>query len=318
MQRMFHGPSAPGILIQDESQLATVLAGRQLPDVSLSPPAPQVGVVHRQTDYADIYFLANTSNKPVEAKATFRVEGAAPECWNPLTGQIKTISIVDRPAGGSTIAISLDAYESTLIVWTHRPEPATAVSSPVASAAPIDLSTDWSVQFGKDATATQMPALASWTDNSATKNYSGTVTYTKHVTIAQERLADASGLWLAFGPSEALTQQRGRRSGTGFEAQLAPPIREAATIYVNGQPAGSLWCSPYKLDLTHFLVAGDNTIRIDVSNTAINSIASHGFPNYDVRAINGQFGNRFSAPSNDLYVPVTSGILGSVQLVSGH
>jgi hypothetical protein len=318
VQRMFHGPSAPGIFIEDESQLAAMLASRQLPDVSLLPPAPEIGVVHRQTDYADIYFLANTSNKPVETKATFRVEGATPERWNPLTGEIRQINLIDRPAGGSTVAISLDAYESTLIVWSHRQQPTTVAAPQVASASPIDLSSDWSVQFGKDAAPIQMPTLASWTENSTIQHFSGTASYSKHVTISAERLADGSGFFLTFGPSQPLTLQRGKRGGTGFEALLAPPIREAATVYVNGQSAGSLWCPPYKLDVSKWMTAGDNTIRIDVSNTAINSIAATGFPNYDVKAINQQFGNRFSAPPSDQYVPITSGILGSIQLVGGH
>jgi hypothetical protein len=46
-QRLFKDANAPGIFIEDESQLAPALAGRLAPDVAMSPAAPDIGVVHR-------------------------------------------------------------------------------------------------------------------------------------------------------------------------------------------------------------------------------------------------------------------------------
>ena len=49
--------------------------------------APEVGFVHRKLPFADIYFLANTSNHPVQAKAEFRVEGLDASIVGPVHRQ---------------------------------------------------------------------------------------------------------------------------------------------------------------------------------------------------------------------------------------
>jgi hypothetical protein len=38
-----------------------------------------------------------------------------------------------------------------------------------------------------------------------------------------------------------------RTAGSGVRAMLESPVREAAVVYVNGKPAGSVWRPPYKL-----------------------------------------------------------------------
>jgi hypothetical protein len=130
-------------------------------------------------------------------------------------------------------------------------------------------------------------------------------------------LADGSPQFLTFGPSRA-ESQRVTRSGNGFQADLAPPVREAAVVYINDHRAGSVWCSPYRLDVTRWLTPGNNTIRIDVANTMVNSIAASGFPNYDIRAITAQYGNRFSPNSADQFQPVPSGLMGPIVLTASH
>ena len=61
-----------------------------------------------------------------------------------------------------------------------------------------------------------------------------------------------------------------------MKAYLEGPVREAAEVYVNGQRAGCVWRPPYQLDVTKFLRAGTNDLRIEVGNTAINSLAGQG------------------------------------------
>ena len=307
-QRLFHGPSSPGIFLTDESQLAASLAPRLAPDVAMVPPSPQIGVVHRHTDSAEIYFIANTSNRPATTTATFRVEGLRPQVWNAITGEATSAAIVDRPPGGTSIKLTLEPYESTIIVWVANKMPAAA---PVTAATPIDLSTDWTVQFGNDSNPKPMQALRSWTDDPATRDFSGVCTYTRHFTLPADTLEKNSHLSLTFGSG---VPHVGERSGSGFQADLDPPIRDAAIIFINGHRAGSLWCPPYQLDVTRWLTPGDNMVRIDVANTAVNALAAHGFPNYDVRAITREFGNRFNPPDARLFQPIPSGLLGPIQL----
>src|SRR5581483_7178632 len=109
-RRLFDDAGAPGVFVEDEAGLAKALANRLRPDVTMSPAAPQVGVVHRHTEDAEIYFLANTSNQPVTTRVTFRIEGLSAQVWNPRTGKTTPLAIADRPPGGTSVDVSLDAY----------------------------------------------------------------------------------------------------------------------------------------------------------------------------------------------------------------
>src|SRR5262249_31586092 len=96
---------------------------------------------------------------------------------------------------------------------------------------------------------------------------------------------------------------------------LEGPVREAAVVYVNGKRAGSVWCTPYQVDVTGLLNAGKNEVRVEVANTAINYLSEHGFPNYDYRGVTETFGPRFQAPAASQFRPVASGLLGPITLI---
>jgi hypothetical protein len=91
------------------------------------------------------------------------------------------------------------------------------------------------------------------------------------------------------------------------------PVQEAAVAYVNGRRVGSLWCPPYALDVTTFLKPGENTLRIEVANAAINSLAGQALPDY--RLLNLRYGVRFEAQDMDKVRPAPSGLRGPIRLV---
>ena len=95
---------------------------------------------------------------------------------------------------------------------------------------------------------------------------------------------------------------------------IDPPVREAAVIYINNQRAGSLWCPPYRLDVTSFLKPGTNTVRIVVANTALNYMAGHKLPDY--KLLNLRYGERFQPQDMDKVQALPSGLVGSVNLLS--
>jgi hypothetical protein len=99
-----------------------------------------------------------------------------------------------------------------------------------------------------------------------------------------------------------------------MRALLDGPVREAAVVTINGRRAGSVWCPPYSLDVTDFLKAGDNELRVVVGNTAINYMAGRGLPDY--RLLNLRYGERFQAQDMDKVQPIPSGLLGPVRLTS--
>jgi hypothetical protein len=154
--------------------------------------------------------------------------------------------------------------------------------------------------------------LTSWIDLPNDKNFSGVATYEKTISVEPGMLNAALSVNLDFGQGTP-SQERG---GQGYHAELDAPVREAAVVYVNDQRVGSVWCPPYAIDVTGKLKAGENKIRIDVANLAVNYMASIKLPNYDYEGVTRQFGNRFQPQNLNLIEPLPSGLLGPVRLVA--
>jgi hypothetical protein len=307
--RLFEGSPAPAHFVADENQLASKLKSLLRPDVSLSPSVPEIGFIHRTANNAEIYFLANTSNKPQRVKATFRVGQLRPEWWDPITGAVSPAEGWAGPEG-TTVSLDLEPYGSRVLVFTGRELPHSI--SHVASVIPpaMDISTDWRVSFGPNGPPVKLERLRSWTEDDATRYFSGLATYEKQVVVPASMLQDGLAVRLDFGEGKP-EQPVPLRSG--MQAWLDSPVAEAAVVYINGQKAGSIWCPPYSVDVTGYLRPGENTLRIIVGNLAINHMAGRALPDY--RLLNLRYGERFQPQDMDKVQPVPAGLLGPIRLI---
>jgi hypothetical protein len=310
-ERLFQGSGARGIYLTSEDALGTTLAERLRPDVAFAPAAAEVGFVHRRSESGEIYFVANTSNARQRVKATFRVTGRQPERWNPLTGEIEAAPVLERSDAGTTLSLELEPYGSQVLVFTEGTLPARPAAAPVVAVPPaLDLSRDWQVAFARDQAPATWEALRSWTEDDATRHFSGVATYEKRIEVPGPMLTPGLRLVLDFGPSRPTAS-----SPTGrFQALLDPPVREAAVVSINGRRAGSLWCPPYRLDVTGLLQRGENQVKVEVANLALNAMAGGPLPDY--RALKERFGDRFQPQDMNLVKPVPAGLLGPIQLVA--
>jgi hypothetical protein len=313
-RRLFAGPSAPAHFVANENSLARTLGALLRPDVSLAPATPDIGFVHRRTSDADIYFVANTSNERRKTRATFRVAGRQAEVWNAVSG---TISAADgggtTSAGTESIALDLEPYGSRVFVFSRRLPPTSAVRRAPSTSASIDLSGDWRVTFGANQSPVVMRRLRSWTEDEATRYFSGVAVYEKQFDVPEEFLRKGAGVQLDFGEGKALTA---RPLANGMRAWLDAPVREAAVIYVNGQKAGSLWCPPYAIEVGRLLRPGANEIKIEVANLAINYMAGRSLPDY--RLLNLRYGERFQPQDMAQVQTQPAGLLGSIYLRLGE
>ena len=287
-------------LVAAETRLGDALHQALDPDVVL---APEIGFVHRKLAFADIYFLANTSNHPVKTEATFRMppRGVFASEWNALSGHIST-------AGGTRLSLLFAPYESRVIVFakgeSRIPPPAVA-STPT----PIDISTGWMLTF-PGAAPVAVDTLQSWTSDESRKYFSGQATYNKTVHLPAfhgHRVFLNFGDGKPSGPNERPPQN-------GMRALLDGPIREAAVVYINGKRAGAVWCAPYEIEIGALLKPGANAIRIVVANSALNVLAKSPLPDY--RALNAKYGERFQAQDMALVTPQPSGLLGPVRIIA--
>jgi hypothetical protein len=314
VRHLFQDPDAPGIFIADESRFAETVESLKKfrPDVQFSPAAPQIGFVRRNTDGGAVYFLANTSNQPKRVTAGFRTESIFAQQLDPVTGKITPMEIVGHPEGYTSVQLALAPYGSTILLFSNRLYSSPAATRPAPPA--VDLNSGWSVAFGPDAKPAPLSALRSWTDDVATRSFSGVASYANHFTLSADLLA-AGRIAMDFG--DGAPSKVAEKRLQGYHAELDAPVRDAAVVYINGKRAGAVWCAPYRLDVTELLKAGDNDVRIDVANTAVNYLAAHGFPNYDYQGVSGQYGSRFSPAAAAQFQPIPSGLLGSIKLIGG-
>jgi hypothetical protein len=315
VHHLFDGPDAPAIFVADESQIAQALAKdkKTQPDVRFSPPSPELGFVRRNLDGAAIYFVANTSNRPRSVTADLRFESITAQQLDPLTGKITPLEIIGHPENYSTVKLDLAPYASTILLLTNRMAPTAPPTTQPSTHQTMDISSGWTIAFGPNGKPAPMDKLHSWADDDATRSFSGVATYTNHISVSADLLAPGQ-ISLDFGDGSPAAPP-GRRA-QGFSADLNAPVRDAAVVYINDKPAGSVWCAPYRLDVTDLLKPGDNTIRVDVANTAVNYLAATGFPNYDYPALVKKYGSRFTPAAAAQYKPLPSGLLGPITLVT--
>ena len=170
------------------------------------------------------------------------MSGLEPEWWDLQSGAVRPAEVLGRTADTTTVAVDLPAYGSTALVFSGRQLP--APSAPAAAGplpAPLDLSGGWTVTFGPDARpVSDMDQLKSWTDDPATRNFSGVAVYEKTIDVPADLVRPGLALSLEFGPTRPIARPTGR-GGFRFQALVDAPVREAAVVTVNGQRAGSVW-----------------------------------------------------------------------------
>jgi hypothetical protein len=304
----------PALEATAEGDLAARLRALDPPDVA-EGGAPDVGYVHRRLPEADVYFVANTTNVRRSVTPRFRAHAPRAEAWDPFTGRTAPLAHQD-----GAVALTLDPYETRVIVFSKEPAVAPAPAPAAPAAIVEELRSGWTVAYGGGATATAVPVDLphSWADDPQARHFSGTASYRRTVTLPAGAVPRGARLLLDFGEARAILPEPlpgGTLRGNSFAALVAPPLREAATVFVNGRRAGSVWAPPYRLDLTPLLRAGANELRIDVHNTAINRLAEGGhLP--DTAALVERYGQRFRLQDLEGLVPLPSGILSVPRLVT--
>jgi hypothetical protein len=288
-------------LVANDAAVGAAIQSALAPDMKLSEDVSDVGFVHRKLLDADIYFIANTSNHDVNASASFGAHRANATWLDPDSGKLARAE--------SAPQLKLAPYESRVLVFTDKP--LTTQDGPRMAALNVvaDLSHDWTITFpGKP--SVPMAQLHSWTDDEATRYFSGQAVYAKDVRLTAAQLA-GNRIVLDFGPGTPLDTTP--KVPAGMRAMLDSPVREAAQVYVNGKNAGAVWHPPYTVDVTPLLVAGENRIEVRVANLALNTLAGHALPDY--RLLNMRYGERFTPQDTKLIAPQPSGILGPVKLM---
>ena len=195
---------------------------------------------------------------------------------------------VTRDSTGRLQLESREAGEFTLerADGTRRTARIDRIPAPIAVAGP------WQVRFDPKWRGPQQvdfQELVDWTQHKeeGIRYYSGTATYsTKFVLPSTAK--PGQRLWLDLGA-----------------------VRELATVRVNGKELGTLWKTPWRVDITSVAQAGDNQLEVDVVNSWHNRLVG------DLRLPESERCTYLALPVPQADAPlVPAGLLGPVRIES--
>jgi hypothetical protein len=75
--------------------------------------------IHKRMDDTDVWFVFNQQNKPLNRELLFRVEGKAPEIWNPENGKAIQPAVYSIEKNQTRIPVSFKPNESKIFVFRN-------------------------------------------------------------------------------------------------------------------------------------------------------------------------------------------------------
>jgi hypothetical protein len=79
----------------------------------------EVHYIHKHTDGADIYFVANRAQRGENLVCTFNVAGKEPELWDANSGMHGPAKVYDEVGGRTRVMLQLPPSGSTFVIFRH-------------------------------------------------------------------------------------------------------------------------------------------------------------------------------------------------------
>ena len=241
---------------------AKIIYGTQAADLNKAgqpePMKVEVGLkaIRRKNATGYHYFIANLSDHEVNGYYALAVPYKDAVWFNPLNGETWQAEIqnnavrINLASGESMILQTFDQPLNNAVLLATRP------FNPDKQQMQNDkpLNGPWSLSFVDESpkvnTAFTLDKLQTWEglNDDSVKVTMGTGVYTTTVKLTKQ---EAKGHWLIN----------------------LGDVRESARVYINNQFIGCAWSVPFVLDCKNTLKAGQNEIRIEVTNLPANRIA---------------------------------------------
>lgn len=203
--------------------------------------------IHLTLSDSEVYFVSNQGDEPIEFDAMFRVIGMAPELWNPLTAETRSLPEYKALSKTTKVPMRLDSFESSFIVFRRDAQAVVPDRRNYPDETVVaEVTGPWKVAFQEGRGGPDAPvvfeSLSDWTDNTdpRIKYFSGTAVY-------------SSSFKLKKLPSVPVYLDLGK-------------VMVMAKVKVNGEYAGGVWSAPYRLNISDFLKKGQNLIEVEVVN----------------------------------------------------
>jgi len=236
---------------------AKLLSDLQLPE-DFSSPSGSLRFIHRKTPDEHIYFVSNRTDLRVETEGVFRVSGSQPELWDPVTGEMRRLPDFQNSGVQSRVPLVFESYQSYFVLFPKATKKELPSSNPVTNfpaLQPIkELDGSWKVSFDPEwggPANTTFDSLQDWSQHpdDGIRHYSGVATYRKTFSMDNGKGSEGSRVYLDLGK-----------------------VRDLCRVRLNGHDHGVLWTTPWRLDVTDALTAGQNQLEIEVVNAWANRL----------------------------------------------
>ena len=216
------------------------------PELAIGGGQGAVGYVHRKRAGEDIYFLANVSRKRRQVWLRFREGEDNFLLLDPLEKAEK--APLQRKEEGEGIALKLELApcESNLVIFEEDLPPPGIAKRKGKKRLLKDISSEWLLRVEELQFSKKMGRLTTWENFSRTRHYCGAAFYEKKFELQSEDLQE------------------------GATFLKLEELHEVGEVFLNGEKAGVIWKHPYQLQIDDYLRAGQNSLRIKVTNLWIN------------------------------------------------
>ena len=278
-----------------------------VPDLEVSGQEDAfIDFIHRATDYADFYFLANRHDCPENVKISFRQQGRQPELWDPVSGQQRDLQEFTMKDEYTTVDLQFEPNASMFIVFAKPAGKAKGENFPDYGKA-RQVNGPWTVQFdkewfyplddlsGKEAEGTFVfNELVDWTahQHPAVMYFSGTAVYSTEFETGKDIMRNRQ-YWLDLGV-----------------------VNVSASVRLNGIDLGVVWCSPWRVDASKAIKRGVNELQITVVNQWPNRLIGDGTMDEDQRRTRTNLPHYYRTPRKGSHQLYSSGLLGPVTLMT--
>jgi hypothetical protein len=212
------------------------------------------GMCHRRTPEADIYFVTNPFDGKLETVG-FPARKRVPQLWDAYTGKIcNTMNYVEKD-DSVFVTLNLEKDHSAFIIMQDvECKMQNVGAGRVASLQKTEQIMDgaWNVTF--------YPKL----EKSFTRKFAKLVDFSRQ---KDEKLKYFSGTAVYENNFKCKMQNAKCKMVLDLGT-----VHDMATVEINGKEVGVLWFPPFKVDITDYVKAGTNSLKISVTNTWANRL----------------------------------------------
>jgi hypothetical protein len=233
------------------------------PDVQVTAPHPDVGLVHHRAGGREIFLLANASRREaIDLEARFPTGDRRPWRWDPETGTRAPLRCSESP---DQLALHLEPLESILIVY--EPVGGTAAIPEGPGSPGPEAPAVGALRPGRDS----LPLVAPW--DVELRPASGAPLRRRFPQLFDLSLAAADPEVSGFGGT-ALYRAEFDWTDDGRTVLDLGTVHGVSSVRLNGRDLGTRWWGRHLYDAHDALAKGHNVLEVEITTTLGNRMRS--------------------------------------------